>query len=286
MAMTTGITPRRDLDFGFSTDMPRHWAQGDAFKSRLLDAFSLQVPIGERMAMRSVQAFASGITDATLADAVRAFMAQEGQHSLQHRQFNDSLAAQGVAVHRLARWGQRQADGVFRVLPRHWCLALMAGVEHLNAVFGRALLRHSRDFSGDDPRALALHVWHGAEEWEHRAVCFEVLRTQTRTGRLTRVAMYAVAALLFPTQLTLTQIYLLRVDGLSWWGIAGQFKRHWPWLWGRDGFFRQQMRAQRAYLRGDFHPSHQADDATFTRWEQAMAEHGDPLRALSALQAS
>lgn len=286
MSSSHAITPRRDLNFHFDEDMPRHWAGGDAFKTRLLDAFSLQVPIGERLAMRSVQAFQADLQSERLRADVAAFISQEGQHSMQHRRFNALLAQQGVNVDAFERLGVRQADLVYRAFPKAWLLALMAAVEHLNAVFGDALMRAPQRFEATDWRALALHVWHGAEEWEHRAVCFDVMQAGPKPWWLTRMLMFVLAAVLFPGQLVATQIYLLRVDGLSWRLIAQAFWRHRRWLWGRDGFFRQQTGAQWRYVWPSFHPQQATDSEAFTRWQQAMLATQDPVRAAQACTGS
>src|SRR5262249_39099871 len=144
--------------------------------------------------------------------------------------------------------------------------ATTAAAEHYTAILAEGAFKLNM-LDQAAPPMRALLAWHAAEEIEHRAVAFDVLKQVDPS-------------------------YLLRIAGLIWaTAILGGF-----WSWATYSLLRQEPEAvrragppkgkrdpiaRRVFLRGirqyiarDFHPNHNANDRLAAEW---MAARGMSL---------
>lgn len=279
------ITPRQNLDFGLTGDIPRYWFGGDPFRTRFFDAHSLLTPAGEKFFINCIREFKDDIADQQLRDEVKGFITQEGQHSLQHALSNKRLQLQGIDAAAIEAQLQQTIERQRRLIPRRFALALTAAYEHLTATVAHAVLEQSALFAQADQRIFALYAWHCAEEFEHKAVSFDVMQKAARVGYLMRVfAMWwATVAMQFLFVVMINR--LLRSDGFGlrqrialWWRGMG-------WLYGRKGPLLPQLGYYFAYFKPGFHPSRHGNVPGYERWLEAYQRGGDPIGAAAALHA-
>ncbi len=171
------ITPRK-RSFSFGPEIPRHWLAGSPFATHLVNGLNLVFPAGERFFMRSVKHYAHVIEgDAVLAEEVRAFLAQEAIHAREHDRFIRLLQEEGFDLTRFMafyEWVLRRV--LERANPPKLNLAVTVALEHFTATFAeRALTRHTL-LEDAHPVMRDLLLWHAAEEIEHKAVAFDVLK--------------------------------------------------------------------------------------------------------------
>jgi predicted metal-dependent hydrolase len=270
--------PAPPLDF---SDVPRFWFGGDPFKTRFFDALSTFFPEGEKYFIESVRAYRAEISDPALAQEVADFTYQEAQHSLAHRQFNERLKTQGIAVDRYEHVMREWMGFETRHLPRLWNIANTAAAEHLTAVMAQ-LFMQADVYHEADPRMRALYLWHAMEETEHKAVAFDVMQKVARAGYAMRVLplLYETAA--FPLSTLITVDDMLRADGFS----RRERLRLWAgglrWLFGKDGLMRAALPELFAYFRRDFHPWQEDAQPAYRAWRAAYEASGSALVAASA----
>lgn len=279
----THITPRTDLDFGLDGDIPQYWLNDDAFRTRFMDALSLTFPVGERFFISAVRRFRDEITDERLQAEVRDFMRQEGQHGIVHNQWNDRLREQGIPVDDFEALCQRFFDWQFRVLPKSWPLAHTAGVEHLTAIMAEALFGHQDFFEGADERMRAVFAWHAIEEFEHKAVAFDVLKKAAKASYFTRVGVMFLALTMFQLFTLNFMRQILKRDGFSF----GQRAKLWAggmwWLYKPfGGVFTRMTPAVLQYFKPGFHPTDIQEPKVYTSWNESYGSTGDPLQASRA----
>lgn len=259
--------PVRRVSLPFDPSIPRHWLAGNALETHVFNGLNLLFPDGERFFIASVREALPRVRDPELRRQVKGFFGQEALHAREHERYFDVLRAQGYRVDRFLRRFRRYCEWTSRWLPAPLRLAMTAGAEHWTATLGAAVLREPvLDAAHPTMRTLAL--WHAAEEVEHRAVAFDVLR-DTHPGYLLRATGFLLAtASLFAWAAAGTRM-LLRQDGISRREVrelhraarargAGRL----PELI-RRGFW--------TYLRRDFHP---AQDDALAVAESRLAELG------------
>lgn len=280
------ITSRHNLDFGLAGDIPRYWFGGDPFRTRLFDAHSLITPGGEKFFINCVREFKDGIADPHLRDQVRAFINQEGQHSLQHALSNKRLQRQDIDAAVIETEHQEAMERQRKLMPRRLALAITTASEHLTAMIAHAVLEKSELFADADKRIFSLYAWHCAEEFEHKAVSFDVMQQVAKIGYLMRVFAMWWATVLTQTLFILTTNRLLRADGFNlrqrlmlWW-------RGMLWLYGRNGLLLPQLGYYFAYFKPGFNPSQQQASPGYSRWLEAYQRNGDPISAAAAVRAS
>lgn len=140
-------------------------------------ALSLTLPHLEPYLIRTMRDALPVIADPALADDVRAFSGQEGQHYRAHAQFNRWILSKLPAEH------ARHIEGIEAAMradyerfsetkPLRFNLAYAEGFEAMTCSFAVTML----DTGMIPSRPAAWHdlfEWHLAEEIEHRTVAFE-----------------------------------------------------------------------------------------------------------------
>uniref|UniRef100_UPI00061AAF3A metal-dependent hydrolase n=1 Tax=Mycobacterium sp. UM_Kg1 TaxID=1545691 RepID=UPI00061AAF3A len=210
------VLQARDVGFDWS-ELPVHYVPGEPFVTHFCDVLHLLLPAGEEFFVEVFKQALPLIKDDQLRLDVQGFIGQEATHSQAHAAVADHLAARGVDMAPFTaqmawlfgkllgdrpHWSQRRQQ--------RWLLervALVAAVEHYTAILGEWILDSpALDAIGAHPVMLDMLRWHGAEEVEHKAVAFDVMK-HLRAGFLRQVR----------TQLAVTPLMLLMwVRGLRY----------------------------------------------------------------------
>ncbi len=258
----------RDPSLAFDAGIPRHWLAGSAVATHFFNGLNLVFPDGERFFIRAVKDHLGRVEDPELRAQVKGFFGQEGHHAREHERYFELLEAQGYRIEGYLKRFRAFVRFSNRWLPARLRLAMTAGAEHYTATFGGLAFEDAELLAQAHPTIRKLILWHAAEEIEHKAVAFDVLRA-THPSWALRVLGLAIATLvLFGWSMAGTRM-LLRQDGLSRREIAAQRR---GLLKATEGRGPRRMRAAfLAYLRRDFHPS-QVDDLPLAR--RHLAELG------------
>ncbi|HEY5952314.1 MAG TPA: metal-dependent hydrolase [Kofleriaceae bacterium] len=269
--MTTRAAPSlrpRARTFRFE-QAPTYWCDDDLFRSRLFDAFSTLLPVGERFFIEALRRGAAELGDPALDALVTQFAQQEAVHSREHRHYNDRLRAEGAD---LDRWDRSHKRTMWRMLGLRDVripLAITVAAEHITAAVSQAVLG-DQVLADAHPVVEAFWSWHAAEEIEHKGVAFDVYQRLGGGSELRRVIMGWVL-LLLAIRLGSRFAYLLRRDGKL-------FDRA-TWLAGlrflrgdseTRGFATVIATEIAAYFRHDFHPWSKDDYHLVERWERAQ----------------
>jgi predicted metal-dependent hydrolase len=258
----------RDLDVDFAK-VPRHWMANSPTATAIANGVNLLFPHGERFFVRSVKHFLDRIDDPALRAAIKGFFGQEGRHAHAHDELNAIMRAQGFEIDRFLGSYQRISSWLEAHTPPRLNLAVTAAAEHFTAILAEgAFTRNVLDEAAPEMRALL--AWHAAEEIEHKAVAFDVLRTIDPSYTL-RIAGLAYATATLGGFWLWAAIVLLRQEragALRAWRELGRLPE-------RDPVVRRVfLRGIRQYLARDFHPSHNATDRIAGEW---MAVRGMSL---------
>jgi hypothetical protein len=249
-------------------DVPAHWCNGDAFRSRLFDAFSTLLPVGERFFIEALRRAAAELADPALDELVTKFAHQEALHSREHRRYNERLHATGID---LERWDRSQKRTMWRMLELRDVripLAMTVAAEHVTAVIGRAVLGDGV-LADAHPAVAAFWAWHAAEEIEHKGVALDVYERLGGGPALRRTIMAWVLALL-AIRVGARFLDLLRRDGaltkLATWRAGAHFLAG---TLSAPGFAQRLAGELASYFRRDFHPWIADDYHLVERWEAA-----------------
>ena len=266
----------RDLRFDRSTAPQRWWLGGNPVATAWHNALSATFPRGEAFFIEAVKAHRKGAPPA-LAKAIRAFIAQEVNHSREHLAFN-RLAAE--AGYDLTGIDQRVADllALTRGRPAILNLATTIALEHFTAMLAHDLLARPAAYAGADPETMALWRWHAIEEVEHKGVAFDTWLHATqgwsrwRRWRLRCLMLLLITRLFIGHRITDT-LDLLAQDGIT--GAKALGRVLW-WLFGSPGVLRRVFPAWASYFRPGFHPWRRDDRALIAPVEDAVARAAKP----------
>lgn len=273
MTTPAPIIPRQGPDIDLQS-LPRHWFGGDPFKTRLFDALSLVFPEGEKFFITSVREYRDEITDPKLAQEVRDFTYQEGQHSMVHRRYNEVLSAQGVDVAGVDKRFQRVFSMLKNNFPRWFPLASTSAIEHFTATFSHAYLEMAHEFTDMDERVRSIYAWHCVEEFEHKSVAFDVLEKVAKVGYFGRVGVMLWISLTFQIHIFTIIRKMLIQDGFNWKQRMGIWRSGGRWLYGKNGLFRRFIPLYLDYLKPGYHPSMLHDPKEYQLWVDAYERSG------------
>jgi hypothetical protein len=154
---------------------------------------------------------------------------------------------------------ERMAFGLLEpAMPAKMNLAVTAALEHFTAIMAKDALRNGR-LRAADPAMRALLSWHAAEEIEHRAVAFDVLREVDPSQALRVSGMAFGAALLGAFWLAGTMM-LLAQDGRLNASAIKELRALRAQTPNDEGIVKRVFLAGiREYLRPDFHPLRDED---------------------------
>ena len=249
------IVPRR-FAFRDLESIPKYWFGGNKIVTHLENTFSIMIPPGERFFIQSVRNYADRITDPELARLVQAFIHQEGHHTRAHNDFNAHLASHGIDVAREEAFAAKVMARASRWLPKKIQLGITVFFEHLTATGAHALFAEPEIARRMHPEALRFWRWHAAEELEHKAVAFDVLRT-VGGGYWTRMISVVVGLLWFGPPFAIMARRMMKADPEPTTDAMRADAKE------IDRISREaQTELLKAYFRRDFHPWRQ-DDAAY-----------------------
>lgn len=171
----------RDRHFDFDDVRPFQW--NGRFRSKLLNAFSMLFPVGEKFFIQAVRHYKDQITSEKLIGDVDVFFKQEAKHSREHARFNALLEDQGVnlreqerqAFNRLVKCGSTPEDALLVTV----CLEqLTEAMAHMLFKLDTVLLRDAGCPVTD------MWKWHATEELEHAHVAREVMHQVAEPSKL------------------------------------------------------------------------------------------------------
>jgi uncharacterized protein len=259
------ITPR-DLHFDISGRRTDTWLGGDAIGTAVFNAVSMSFPEIERLSMDAVREYRPQLSGRLLEEA-RAFIAQEAVHSREHRSINSLVDRHRYPVDAIEA---RMRGQLLRVRERGplAMLGVTIALEHFTAMMADLLLGDERLLAGAPPDVARLWQWHALEEFEHRAVAFDVFAEATkawtpRNRQRVRNLIMRNVTIGFLWRVIGSAVRLLAADGMNL-GVA--YARVLWFLFASPGPFRRSWRRYRDWYRADFHPSQHDNRALLERW--------------------
>jgi predicted metal-dependent hydrolase len=256
-------------DFAFAPDArtPRHWMNGDAFETHLLNALSLVFPPGERFFIRSVRALQHHVTSEALLAQVRDFVAQEGRHSREHRLFNEWIGRLGLPADIIERRVEERIAARSGKRKPMDNLAVTCALEHFTAVMAKFLLTTPEFQAHFDQAILPLWVWHALEELDHKAVAFDVYEA-AKGGYTRRVTAMAGATIGLLSSTLVIQWHLMRRDKKHR-DVLAYAKGLLRYL-GPGGYAQKILPDYLTYYRRDYHPWQNDDRPLMEAAEQRL----------------
>lgn len=226
MATTRSKVKVRNVSFQFD-EVPKHWILKSSIATHFVNSMHIVFPEGEKFFIRSVRRFANEIQDKDLKKDIQSFCGQEGVHAREHQRFWEVMDAQQLKPDGFAAFMKETAfsgknsienlmvKGLNKFAPRlgdKMALSVTTALEHYTAIMANALF-HEPIASNDNiaPQMLELLHWHAAEEIEHKAVCFDVLK-QVDDSYILRVSGMALATLMLWGYLGIGQVYFIAQD--------------------------------------------------------------------------
>jgi hypothetical protein len=204
------ITPRR-FEFRDLDSVPKYWFGGNKIVTHFENAFSILIPPGELFFIRSVQNYADRIDDPEFSAQIRAFIQQEGHHTRAHHAFNAHFAQHGIDVAREEAFAAKVMQSASRWLPKKIQLGITVFFEHLTATGAHMLFAEPEIAGHIHPEARRFWRWHAAEELEHKAVAFDLLR-KVGGGYLTRMISVVVGLLWFGPAFAIMVRRMIKAD--------------------------------------------------------------------------
>ncbi len=177
----------RKVNFQFEKPFPKHWFNDNPIATHFMNAEHLIFPDGEKFFIRSVKAFADIYkNDPELKKRVDNFIGQEGTHFAEHQKFWDIMESQDlqpmkfVNLYRRTIWGGLE-NWMRKTLTKDRMgdkisLSITVALEHFTAMLSESGISN-KDITGNMPQEMKdLFMWHAAEEIEHKAIPFDVLK--------------------------------------------------------------------------------------------------------------
>jgi predicted metal-dependent hydrolase len=186
-------TPLRARTIRFDwSKTPLQWIPGAPVASHVINVLHLIAPVGERRFIEAMRDSLPHLHDDRLKAEVVGFIGQEATHARAHAEVLDHMRACGLDPSEFLGVYERIYDHVAGSRPPvpmpdgwwlYWRVAFTAAAEQITCVAGHWILdAEALDKAGADPVMLSFLRWHGAEEVEHRAVAFDVLKHLTGPG--------------------------------------------------------------------------------------------------------
>ena len=254
------IKPRK-MPFRFGADIPRHWFWGSPFATHVANGINLLFPLGERFFVRSVRHFADRIDDPELLQQVKGFVGQEVRHGLEHEKFFEVLEAQGYDIATFLRIYEAIAfKGLEKIFSPKMGLSVTVALEHFTATLAESAL--TRDFLQQaHPTMRDLLLWHAAEELEHKAVAFDVLKKVDDSYVLRIAGLLMASATLVPFWIAAAVVLMRQDRDVPLSKLLADRRRVKQVSHDDDG---RLVAAFIEYLRPGFHPNDR-DDAHLAR---------------------
>jgi predicted metal-dependent hydrolase len=272
------IVVREKLDFKLDHTIPKYWHGGDAFVTRFWDGICATFPEGERYFISSVRNFRDRVTDPELAQEVKDFIRQEGQHGIVHTEFNQILQDQGLPVAGLVAFQKALFTARLEKRSPEFNLAVTAACEHITALMAECFFDHKSTMENVDYRVRAMLAWHSIEEMEHKAVAFDVMKVANISYPARAWAMIFLTSNFTLNSLIISNQFL-KADGFSLRERLKLARDGLPKIFGRQGMLAPMAKPWLDYFRPDFHPWQTPAVAQYQVWLETCAQTGDPITA-------
>jgi predicted metal-dependent hydrolase len=159
------------MRFGFADyPVPFNWNPSDPAFSCATNMLSFLFLAIEKMISATVHEVLPTITDPQVAEEALAFVRQEGQHSMAHRQHAKGLIKAYPALQETLDDVMAVYDDLTATTPVKYRLAYIADLEAtFTPTFSMMLNNADTLFAPGDDRVASLFLWHFVEEIEHRS---------------------------------------------------------------------------------------------------------------------
>ncbi|MBW4636380.1 MAG: metal-dependent hydrolase [Iphinoe sp. HA4291-MV1] len=166
----------RNINFKFSTEIPRHWHDNSLTTTHFINAIGLFLPSFESFMVRVLKSQLGNIKDSKLENQICGFIGQEANHGKAHHKYNQILQNQG---YKFETWLKTMdfilAEIMEKRLGSKICLATIAGFEHLTTLLAGIILK-VKMLESADSRIRSLWEWHAVEEIEHSSLALILLQ--------------------------------------------------------------------------------------------------------------
>ncbi|WP_431236963.1 metal-dependent hydrolase [Mycolicibacterium aichiense] len=161
----------RKMRFAFSDyDVPFLWNKSDPAFSAASNAMSFVFLAVEKMISAAVHEAMPLITDPVVAEEALAFVRQEGQHSMAHRQHAKALIKTHPELKETLDEVVAAYDELTATTSLKYRLAYIADLEATFTPTFKMMLNNADTlFAPGDDRVASLFLWHFVEEMEHRS---------------------------------------------------------------------------------------------------------------------
>ncbi|HEX7663698.1 MAG TPA: metal-dependent hydrolase [Polyangiaceae bacterium] len=265
----------RSPGIDLKTPIPRHWYKGNVFITHSINGVCMLFPAGERFFVRAVNHYMPEVKDEALRERVKGFFGQEGRHAKEHEKAFQLLEEQGYSIRGYLKFYETFGyDFLEKVLPHKLSLATTVALEHYTAILAEHALA-SDLLEGAHPRMQELLFWHAAEEIEHRAVAFDVMKEvePSYAWRMAGLAMGTVCLVGFWAGATAS--LLLQEEKIPGGKLgkdmrvsAKRMRKHLPFWKGI-----------KEYVRRDFHPNDHDTDHLATEYLEKSGLDRTPAAA-------
>jgi predicted metal-dependent hydrolase len=258
-------------EIDWSVDFDRHWNGGNPPATHAFNALSFLFPEAEKYFVEVVREVAAAVeleADPTFAGQVKGFVAQESIHRQQHVHYNAVLRRQGYrnVAERMVSRLQEESRRYFSPLTK---LAVVCAYEHYTAILGNYILCHPQVLEAAQPHMALIWGWHGAEETEHKAVCFDLYRA-AGGGWLRRVGVFLLVTANFNVMFGRLYFSLLHHDGcLKPARLLATLCEALRFFFGRRGVGWHLVGHGLRYLSPRFHPWRQDNRGKLNAWLSA-----------------
>lgn len=161
----------RKMRFAFADyPVPFLWNEANPAFSSMANAVSFLAIAFEKMIGRMVPEAIPLIKDPAIVDEAEAFVRQEGQHSMAHRQHAKGLIRSYPGLKQTLDEVVQAFDELSANTPLKYRLAYTADLEATFTPVFKLMLDHDDTlFAPGDDRVASLFLWHFVEEVEHRS---------------------------------------------------------------------------------------------------------------------
>jgi predicted metal-dependent hydrolase len=256
----------RDIRFGRGEAMARWWCNGDPIATAWLNSLSASFPRGEALFIESVKHFRDGAPP-ELEREIRAFIAQEVNHSREHVAFNRAVTEAGYDTTGVDTRIKANTD-LARTRPPIVQLAVTIALEHFTAMFAHVFLTDPGAFFDPHGPRAAIWRWHAIEEIEHKGVAYDTFQWATRDWpRFRRWKLKALVMLMiterFIRHRSRDALDFLAQDGIKGWKARARLMWY---VFGYPGVLRRIFPAWLAYFMPGFHPWNHDDRALIAKY--------------------
>ena len=261
---------RFDVDYS-KTELDKHWALGDPFLTHWLNAYTMTIPGGEAMIVKTVEEHMDKIEDRRLKKEAQGLIGQELSHSQGHLKFIDLLHRQGYSTRFFEVitnfLSYKIMEPTSTPVQR---LAFITGVERINELFAEVTLASGVLRKVPAPAGI-LYEWHLAEEIEHKSVVFDLYHHVYGSRFWLRYGMF-MSLVVNLAYLGIACSSFLWQDGKLF--SPKTWRSAWRYFFKEERFLPRMIRGCRELLRKGFHPSHTDN--------RELAEHVLSRRVITA----